>query len=213
MPLRLRARGGGAERARRRGARLIVVGAHADAGLDLLARGVGAARVVGRLLVEDGGGGRADERAVVLVRRGVLEGALRGGGDAGRHVGGARLDDRGAGRRAEVAVDAGDRDLDLVRLAAARGVLVVRGGRGAGGRRRRGGRRRAGGLDAGREGGLRGDAAHVLAADHADVAILAPGGAPRVLHLPVVLAVRAVADGEDAVVELLAAAGRVEDAR
>ena len=64
------------------------------------------------------------------------------------------------------------------------------------------------GLDAGRLGGGAGEAALVLAVHEADVALLTPRGAPRVLDGPLVLgAVGAVADEGDTVVELLAAAG------
>mmetsp|Transcript_5108 Transcript_5108/g.16878 ORF Transcript_5108/g.16878 Transcript_5108/m.16878 type:complete len:288 (+) Transcript_5108:792-1655(+) len=79
-------------------------------------------------------------------------------------------------------------------------------------RRRRLGRSRARRgrrhLDALRVRRLRGDAAHILAPHHADVPLLAPRAAPRVLDLPEVEAgvgIRAVAHDEHAVVELLAA--------
>jgi len=93
----------------------IVVGAEADAGARNLARGVVAALGVGRLLVgdgaaDDGGRRRADERAVLLVRAGLLERALRLCGDAVGNVGGARLEDA-AGGGAEVAAHALDLDL------------------------------------------------------------------------------------------------------
>mmetsp|Transcript_7485 Transcript_7485/g.19469 ORF Transcript_7485/g.19469 Transcript_7485/m.19469 type:complete len:469 (-) Transcript_7485:33-1439(-) len=197
-----------------RARRLIVVRADAQAELERLAGRVGAALRVGRLLVGDLGGGRADERAELLHGHGVLQRALRLRRHARRDVGRARLEEAALGR-AEGAGDALDGDLGLVRLAAGLGVLVV-GGRRRRGRRRRGRRRRrrrAHGLHAGRVRGLLRDAAHVLALDHADVALLAPRRAPRVLDLPVVLArVGAVADDEDAVVELGAARRRVEHA-
>merc|ERR1719311_1866362 len=76
---------------------------------------------------------------------------------------------------------------------------------------RRGGRAERGGARG--VGGLRRDAAHVAAALHADVAGFSPAAAPRVLHLPVVLAtVGAESDDEDAVVEAGAARARVEHA-
>merc|ERR1719263_1649804 len=85
----------------------VVVGADADADLDRLARRVGAALVVGRLLVEDGQRGRADERAVLLARGRVLQRAVRARGDAGGDVLGAALEER-ARRGAEVALHALD---------------------------------------------------------------------------------------------------------
>merc|ERR1719456_1156365 len=201
--------------------KLLVPGADAEA-LDGLARGLGAAALrVARAEVPLEGVRRADERAE-FVSALVLECALRGRGGAAARVGGARLGES-ARRGADGAVDALDRDRASLVVAAAardvrvfvvavlRGVIrrVVRGGgvvrlvvRLVIGRvvraRHRGG--------AGRERGRLRDAALVLAADHADVSLLAPRAAPRVLDLPVVFAaVGAVADREDAVVELLAA--------
>ena len=94
----------------------------------------------------------ADQSAVARLRaaRG-LEDALRLGGGARRHIGGARAG-RAAGRRAERALDASDGHLLLVGLArAGERVAVVaaawrrgRRGRGRGRRARRRGRRRAG---------------------------------------------------------------------
>mmetsp|Transcript_9889 Transcript_9889/g.25494 ORF Transcript_9889/g.25494 Transcript_9889/m.25494 type:complete len:307 (+) Transcript_9889:377-1297(+) len=191
------------------GTNLVVVRAEAHSHLDGLARGVCAALRVGGLLIPDGQRGRAHERAVLLGRvLRVLQRALGCRSHAGRHVGGARLG-VGARGRAEVAANTRDGDLELVRRAARLGVAVVRATRG---RRRR--RRRAHVSGTGRIRGLRGDAAHVLALDHADVARLAPGRTPRVLHLVVVLArVRAEADRKHTVVEVGAARDVVEDAR
>mmetsp|Transcript_2966 Transcript_2966/g.6262 ORF Transcript_2966/g.6262 Transcript_2966/m.6262 type:complete len:340 (-) Transcript_2966:533-1552(-) len=196
--------------------RSIVVGADAQP-LDGLAARVGAALGVCGPLVLDVGRGRADERAVLGAGGGVLEGALRHGGHARRHVGRAGLEEAGALGRAEVAGDALDGDLRLVRKAAARRVGVVR--RRGGRRRRRRGAGRWRGSDRLRAGGVRRllrEAAHVLVAHHADVPLLAPRRAPRVLHLPVVLPTRAVCavpDDQHAVVEAGAARRRVEHAR
>mmetsp|Transcript_42453 Transcript_42453/g.85553 ORF Transcript_42453/g.85553 Transcript_42453/m.85553 type:complete len:345 (-) Transcript_42453:41-1075(-) len=58
------------------------------------------------------------------------------------------------------------------------------------------------------------DAALVRAADDAHVALLTPAGAPRILHLPILLAaVTAVADGENGMVKAGAAARALDDAR
>lgn len=81
----------------------------------------------------------------------------------------------------------------------ARVVVVADGRRRGGGRRRRAGVRRVGALLQ-RVGRLHGDAAlaagRLDVALHPDVALLAPAGAPRVLHDPVVLAALCtVADG------------------
>jgi len=197
---------------------LVVVRAHAEAHLQSLARRVLAALHVGGLLVEDGQGGRADERAVLVTGGRILQRALREGEDARGFVGGARLEEL-ALWRAEIALDALDRDLGLIGGAAVLRVVVVvlgrRGRRGRRGRGRRGrGRRRARWRERASLGGTLGvrrrvgETALVLVAHHADVARLAPRGAPRVLDLPVVLAqrrVRAVANDEHAVVELGAA--------
>ena len=95
----------------------VVVRADADA-LDGLAAGVRAALVVV-------GTGLADESAVLVRRRGGRERALRGRGDTGGDIGGARSG--GALGRAKVTVDARDLNRKLVGLTAALGVLVVRG--------------------------------------------------------------------------------------
>merc|ERR1711934_342359 len=96
--------------------RLIVVGADADA-LDGLAGGLAAGIV---------GAWGADEGAV-LVARGVLESALRLGGDAvGEVLRAAHLEDSGALGGAEIAGDALDLDgLFIGEAAVWLGVLVV----------------------------------------------------------------------------------------
>jgi len=58
------------------------------------------------------------------------------------------------------------------------------------------------------------DAALVLALDHADVALLSPGGSPAVLNNPVFLGARdRVADSQDTMVELSSASSREDTAR
>mmetsp|Transcript_2336 Transcript_2336/g.4841 ORF Transcript_2336/g.4841 Transcript_2336/m.4841 type:complete len:257 (-) Transcript_2336:655-1425(-) len=194
--------------------RSVVVGADAKPELQGLARGVGPTLGIGGLLVFNVGRWRADEGAKLLARGGVLQRALRLGGHAVWHVDGARLEER-ALWRAEVAADSLDGHLSLVGKAARLGVGVVR--RLLRRRRARRARRaRRHGLDAGWVRSLVGQAAHVLVARHPDEASLAPRRAPRVLDLPKIHArvgISAVADDEHAVIKLLSAERRVEDAR